>query len=144
MSNNNSQYRDILNPFAALIESGIEIRSELATAARDLTLAIDNLYSKRQTAKELKRIYEEMEAEVTAEVMFGTTATNDKARKAELDAALVKARRDGYLSRAWAQMNAAQADLEEAESAHEQAAKRFRATEAAADLTAAMLKAAMG
>ena len=133
---------DILNPFNQLIQSGVEIRDTLSTAVRDLELAIEAELVKRRTAKELTTICEEIEAEFTAEVFAGMTATNDKGRKAELDAALVKARRDGVLARPWAQMNAARYDLEEAEAAKEQAAKRFRATEAAAELTAAMLRAA--
>ena len=137
-----SNFPAILNPMEELINSGLEIRAELQKAAIDLELAIEGQFSKRQVAKELKRIYDEMEAEYTAETMFAANGKNAESRKAELEAALVKARRDGFLARAWAQMNAAAYDAAEAESAYEQCSKRFRATEAAADLTAALLRAA--
>ena len=38
--NSKQHFPDILNPFAALIESGIEIRSALADACRNLELAL--------------------------------------------------------------------------------------------------------
>ena len=52
------------------------------------------------------------------------------------------ARRDGTLANLWAQANAAAYDVEDAKVGLEQCAKSFRATEAAADLTAAILSAA--
>jgi len=63
--------------------------------------------------------------------------------KVIVPAELVKARQTGNLAKLWAMMNAAAYEAEDAKMALEQAAKRFRAVEAAADLTAAMLKAAV-
>jgi hypothetical protein len=51
-------------------------------------------------------------------------------------------RSTGTLAAAWARMNAASYEADDAKMALEQASKRFRATESAADLTAAMLRAA--
>ena len=140
---NSRHFSDILNPFADLIQSGVEIRTALADAATQIELALANEAEKRRTAKELKAMYEEAEAEFVAEATFAATGKNAETRKAELDAALVKARRDGKLARLWAQANAAQYDADDAKTALEQCAKRFRAVECAADLTAAMLRAAM-
>ena len=69
-----SNFPAILNPMEELINSGLEIRAELQKAAIDLELAIEGQFSKRQVAKELKRIYDEMEAEYTAETMFAASA----------------------------------------------------------------------
>ena len=138
-----NRYADILNPFSALIESGVEIRTALADAATQLELALANDAEKRRTAKELKSLYDEAEAEFVAETLFAATGKNTESRKAELDAALVKARREGKLARLWAQANAAAYDADDAKTGLDQCAKRFRAVECAADLTAAMLRAAM-
>jgi len=141
---NKQHFPDILNPFAALIQSGIEIRSALADACQQLELALENEAAKRRTARELRQMYDEAEAEFLAEATFNANGSNAEKRKAEVDAALVKARQSGKLARLWAQATAAAYDADDAKAALEQAAKRFRATEAAADLTAAMLRAAMG
>lgn len=135
-------YNNVLNPFAELIQSGIEIRNALAESVRDLELAIANEAQARRVAKELRQMYDEAEAEFVAEATFAADAKNAEGRKAQVDAALVKARRDGKLARLWAQANAAAYTHEDTKSALAQMEKRFRATEAAADLTAAMLRAA--
>ena len=132
-----------LNPFAELIQSGIEIRQALADACRNLELALENEAAKRRTSRELRQMYDEAEAEFLAEAVFAADARNAEGRKAQVDAALVKARRDGPLARLWAQANAAGYDAEDAKVGLEQCSKRFRATEAAAELTAAMLRAAV-
>ena len=137
-----SNFPAILNPMEELINSGLEIRNALADAAQNLELAIANEAAKRRTAKELRAMYEEAEAEFTVEATFGATGSNAEKRKAEVEVAVVKARRDGVLSRLYAQMNAAAYDHEDGKSALTQMEVRFRATEAAADLTAAMLRAA--
>lgn len=137
-----SMFPDVLNPYAALLTSAHEIRNALAEAAQQLELAIANEADKRRVAKELRSMYEEAEAEFVAETVISCDAKNAEGRKAQLDAALVKARRDGALARLWAAANAAGYEHEDAKSALEQMSKRFRATEAAADLTAAMLRAA--
>jgi hypothetical protein len=140
--NGNTQHTDILNPFKALIDSGIEIRNALADSVQQLNLAVENEAAKRRTAKEMRQMYEEAEAEFVAETLPTCDAKNAEGRKAQLDAALVAARTNGPLSRLWSQANAAAYDADDAKVGLEQTAKVYRATEAAAELTAAMLRAA--
>jgi hypothetical protein len=127
---------------AALIETAINIREALGSSVTQLGLAIENEAAKRRTAKELRQMYDEAEAEFVAEVLPTCDAKNAEGRKAQLDAALVAARRDGTLANLWAQANAAAYDAEDAKVGLEQCSKTYRATEAAAELTAAMLRAA--
>mgnify|MGYP000908910908 CR=1 FL=1 len=127
---------------APLIASAISIRDSLTEAVTQLNLALENESDKRRTAKELRQMYDEAEAEFTAETLPTCDAKNAEGRKAQLDAALVAARRDGPLTRLWAQATAAAYDAEDAKVGLEQCAKSFRGVEAAAELTAAMLRAA--
>ena len=127
---------------APLIAQAISIRDNLTTAVTQLNLALENESDARRTAKELRQAYDEAEAEFIAEAMPTCDAKNAEGRKAQLDAALVAARRDGTLARLWAQANAAAYDAEDAKVGLDQCAKSFRATEAAAELTTAILNAA--
>jgi hypothetical protein len=127
--------------FDSIIADAANLRGTLDAAADALVLAIEQDAAKRRTAREMAANYQDAEAEFTAETMPMLDGRNAEARKVQLDAALVAARRAGVLSRAWAQMNAAAYDADEAKTALEQAAKRFRATEAVAELTTAMLRA---
>ena len=141
-TNGKSTITDILNPFADLIASAIDIRNALHENVAQLNLAVENEATMRRTAKELRQTYEEAEAEFVAEVMPNLTGKNAEGRKAQLDAALVAARRDGTLAGKWTLANAAAYDAEDAKVGLEQCSKTYRATEAAAELTAAMLRAA--
>ena len=142
-----------VNPLTALIASADEIRSALLNAITNLELAIEADAAKRRTAKEAKETYDDAAAEWEADALLRdrTTVNGDgKATKPTVDvvkaivaAELVKARQAGPLAKPWALMNAAAYDADDARMALEQAAKRYRAVEAAADLTAAMLKAAV-
>ena len=127
---------------APLIATALSIRDSLTTAVTSLNLAMENEADKRRTAKELRQMYDEAEAEFIAETLPACDAKNAEGRKAQLDAALVAARRDGPLANLWAQANAAAYDAEDAKVGLDQCAKSFRATEAAADLTTAILNAA--
>lgn len=127
---------------APLIATAISIRDSLTTAVTQLNLALENESDKRRTAKELRISYEEAEAEFVAETLPNCDAKNAEGRKAQLDAALVAARRDGQLARLWAQATASAYDAEDAKVGLDQCAKSFRATEAAAELTTAILNAA--
>lgn len=137
----------------SLTKSANDIRDALLTAVENLELAIEAETAKRRIAKEAKDAYEAALAEWEAEAMTRDRATvngDGKAKgltvdqtKAVVAAELVKARQFGPLAKAWAMANATAYDAEDAKMALEQAAKRFRAVEAAADLTAAMLKAAV-
>ena len=127
---------------APLIATALSIRDSLTTAVTSLNLAMENEADKRRTAKELRQMYDEAEAEFVAETLPACDAKNAEGRKAQLDAALVAARRDGPLANLWAQANAAAYDAEDAKVGLDQCAKSFRGVEAAADLTAAILNAA--
>ena len=127
--------------FDALVNSAIDIRDALNGNVQQLNLAIEYEAAKRRTAKELKQAYDEAEAEFTAEAFTHITGGNAESRKAQLEAALVAARRDGTLAKSWAQANAAAYDAEDAKVGLDTCAKTFHATEAAANLTAAILNA---
>ena len=133
---------DILNPFATMIADAADIRDALREAVGNYELAVERETLARRTAKETRENYDAAEAEYVVEAMLMCDAKNAEGRKAQMDAALVAARRAGVLAQAWALANAAGYDAEDAKMALEQASKRFRATESAADLTAAMLRAA--
>lgn len=124
-----------------MIAAAVEIRDSLGAAVEQLNLALENEAAKRRTAKELRQMYDEAEAEFVAETLPACDAKNAEGRKAQMDAALVKARQTGPLARLWAQANAAAYDAEDAKVGLEQCSKTYRATEAAAELTAAMLRA---
>ena len=133
---------DILNPFAQMIADAADIRNALRESVANLELAIEAEATARRIAKEAKEAHENAEAEFTAEAMPTLDGKNGETRKAQLDAALVAARRAGVLAQTWARMNATKYAADDAAMALEQASERFRATESAADLTAAMLRAA--
>ena len=111
--------------FDALVNSAIDIRDALNGNVQQLNLAIEYEAAKRRTAKELRASYEEAEAEFVAEVMPNLTGKNAESRKAELDAALVAARRNGVLARTWALKLAADQNAEDAAMALKQAEVQF-------------------
>ena len=141
MNGTNSKNTTAVTAFDALVNSAIDIRDALNGNVQQLNLAIEYEASKRRTAKELKQAYDEAEAEFTAETLPTCDGKNAETRKAQLDAALVAARRDGPLAKPWAQANAATYDAEDAKVGLDTCAKTFHATEAAANLTAAILNA---
>ena len=141
MNGTNSKNTTAVTAFDALVNSGIDIRNALHEAVTQLNLAVENEATMRRTAKELRNTYEEAETEFVAETLPGCDAKNAEGRKAQLDAALVAARRDGALAAKWALANTAAYDAEDAKVGLEQCSKTYRATEAAAELTAAMLNA---
>ena len=142
MNGTNDTTPTIAQTLAPLIASGIDIRNALHENVMQLNLAVENEAAKRRTAKELRQSYEEAEAEFVAETLPGCDAKNAEGRKAQLDAALVAARRDGALADLWTLATAAAYDAEDAKVGLDQCAKSFRGVEAAADLTAAILNAA--
>ena len=142
MNGTNDTTPTVAQTLAPLIATAISIRDGLKTAVTQLNLAVENEAAKRRTAKELRQSYEEAEAEFVAETLPNCDAKNAEGRKAQLDAALVAARRDGALADLWTMATAAAYDAEDAKVGLEQCSKTYRATEAAAELTAAMLRAA--
>lgn len=140
-TNGNNTQTPATTAFDMLVNSAIQIRDALSSSVQQLNLAIEYEAAKRRTAKELRTTYEEAEAELIAETLPGCDAKNAEGRKAQLDAALVAARRDGALANAWTLANAAAYDAEDAKVGLETCAKSFHATEAAANLTSAILNA---
>lgn len=140
-TNGNGTHAPVVTAFDALVNSAIDIRDALNGAVQQLNLAIEYEAAKRRTAKELRNSYEEAEAEFVAETLPGCDAKNAEGRKAQLDAALVAARRDGALADLWTLSTAAAYDAEDAKVGLETCVKTYHATEAAANLTAAILNA---
>lgn len=137
---------------AALIETAINIREALGSSVTQLELAIENEAAKRRTAKEVREAYEADLAEWEAEAWNRDRSVvngDGKPKSPTVDqiktlvaSERVAAQRTGSLAKSLAMSNAAAYDHEDAKAALEQCAKRFRATEAASDLTAAILNAA--
>jgi hypothetical protein len=141
-----------INPLNELLNSAESIREALGEASDNLVLAIEHEAAKRRIAKETRENSDAIVAEWEAEAMNrDRSVINGDGKpksptvdqiKALVAAERVVAQRQGLLAKPLAMMNAAAYDHEDAKMALEQASKRFRATEAAADLTAAMLRAA--
>ena len=137
---------------AALIETAINIREALGSSVTQLELAIENEAAKRRTAKEAREAYEADLAEWEAEAWNRDRSVvngDGKPKSPTVDqiktlvaSERVAAQRTGPLAKSLAMSNAAAYDHEDAKAALEQCVKRFRATEAASDLTAAILNAA--
>jgi hypothetical protein len=137
---------------AALIETAINIREALGSSVTQLELAIENEAAKRRTAKEVREAYEADLAEWEAEAWNRDRSVvngDGKPKSPTVDqiktlvaSERVAAQRTGPLAKSLAMSNAAAYDHEDAKAALEQCVKRFRATEAASDLTAAILNAA--
>lgn len=137
---------------AALIETAINISEALGSSVTQLELAIENEAAKRRTAKEVREAYEADLAEWEAEAWNRDRSVvngDGKPKSPTVDqiktlvaSERVAAQRTGPLAKSLAMSNAAAYDHEDAKAALEQCVKRFRATEAASDLTAAILNAA--
>ena len=137
---------------AALIETAINIREALGSSVTQLELAIENEAAKRRTAKEVREAYEADLAEWEAEAWNRDRSVvngDGKPKSPTVDqiktlvaSERVAAQRTGSLAKSLAMSNAAAYDHEDAKAALEQCVKRFRATEAASDLTAAILSTA--
>jgi len=138
--------------FDALVNSAIDIRDALNGSVQQLNLAIENEATKRRTAKEVREAYEADLAEWEAEAWNRDRSVvngDGKPKSPTVDqiktlvaSERVAAQRTGPLAKSLAMSNAAAYDHEDAKAALEQCVKRFRATEAASDLTAAILNAA--
>jgi shikimate kinase len=123
----------------------MDIVGSLSEAVSNLELAIEQEHVTRRAAKEATGAYDDAETEWTYDQM--TAPTNGEritvdVRKAQIAAALVKARQSNGLARPYAAMNQAKYAAEDARMALDQAEKRYSATRAVAELTAAMLNAA--
>ncbi len=152
MNGTNDKTPTAAQALAPLIATALSIRDALYGSMTQLELAIESEATKRRTAKEARDTYEADLAEWEAEAWNRDRSVvngDGKAKsptvdqiKASVAAERVTAQRTGVLAKSLAMANAAAYDHEEAKAALEQCTKRFRATEAAADLTAAILNAA--
>lgn len=124
-----------------LVQEAMNISQVINRNETNLRMALEAEAQTRQAEKEARQAYEAAEAEVTFETMFNANGKNAETRKAEVEAALVAARRDGDLAGVWATLNAAIVEHEGAEMALEQMKVSFRAVSTAAELQAAMLRA---
>lgn len=108
--------------------------------AENACLAMEAASVAARKATELKRAYEQAEAEFLAEVMLTADGKNAEQRKAQVEAALMKARSAGALARPYAMMTSARYEADDTEMAREQMAIRFRASEVAGQMQAAAVR----
>lgn len=124
-----------------LIRDAETIRQALSDTARDLNLALERDAAARRVHAETKQSYGDAEAEIIFELVHSADGKNAEQRKAQVDIGLIRSRNDGALRSLWGRMVNAQYDAESAKVALEQMLRRYRAVEAAAELTTAMLHA---
>lgn len=129
-----------------MIDDGYAVRNALADDAQQLRLAREMRQMALQNYLKAKQDYADAEAEFVAEYTYTSedygAAKNEKQREVLRDAALVRARQAGYLATVWRVLNDAKVTFDNADMAFEQAADSFKASRAAAELTAAALRAA--
>ncbi len=131
---------DMKSELGAVIVDARNLNGALDDATQDLRMAIEADAKARRAMKEMRQAYEDAEAEVSAEVLFNATGKNGETRKAELDAALVAARRNGTLARVWAMKLAAEQEADDAAVALKQAEAQFSGVKHAADLVGNILR----
>ena len=123
-----------------LLHDADAIRTSLQSAVRDLELAMERDSLTRRAHTAAKQDYQDAEAEIQFELVHTSDGKNAEARKAQVDVGLIRARNEGALRNEWRRMNAAQVEAEDAKLALDQATRRYRAVEAVAELTTAMLR----
>ena len=131
---------DFKSELASVIVDARNLNGALDDATQDLRMAIEADAKARRALKEMRQVYDDAEAEVSAEVLFNATGKNGETRKAELDAALVAARRNGVLARPWAMKLAAEQEADDAAIALKQAETQFSGVKHAADLVGNILR----
>ena len=123
-----------------LLKDADSVRTQLTAAVRDLELAMERESITRRANVNAKQDYGDAEAEIQFELVHTVEGKNAEARKAQVDVGLIRARNEGALRKEWARMLAAQAEADDAKLALDQATRRYRAVEAVAELTTAMLR----
>jgi hypothetical protein len=131
---------DLKSELLSIVTDARNLNGAMDDATQDLRMAIEADAKARRAAKEMRQAYDDAEAEVSAEVLFNSTGKNKEARDAELDAALVKARRNGVLARTWALKLAADSQAEDAAMALKQAETQFSGVKHASDLIGNILR----
>lgn len=124
-----------------MVDDADSVKAQLFAAERDLALAMERELTSRQMYAGLKQSYQDAEAEIAFELQMNADGKNAEQRKAQVDIGLIRSRNDGALRSLWGRMVNAQYDAESAKVALEQMLRRYRAVEAAAELTTAMLHA---
>jgi hypothetical protein len=114
--------------------------NQLSSAVRDLELAMEREALTRRAFANAKQDYADSEAEIQFELVHTADGKNAEQRKAQVDVGLIRARNEGALRKEWARMLAAQTEADDAKLALDQATRRYRAVEAVAELTTAMLR----
>lgn len=122
-----------------LLKDAESVRNSLQSAVRDLELAMERDSIARRAYADAKLAYGDNEAEIQFELVHTSDGKNAEARKAQVDVGLIRARNDGALRNEWRRMNVAQTEADDAKLALDQATRRYRAIEAVAELTTAML-----
>jgi hypothetical protein len=121
------------------------IRGALAENARDYELAIEAESLAVQQHKIASQNYDDAEAEFLS-ILYADGRIDGKTaeiRKAQADAALVSERHSGHLHLLWRMLLDAENAMVNAKMTREQFGIRYGATKHAADLTAAILLAAV-
>jgi hypothetical protein len=133
------------NPYAKNIENAENLQVSLHNIATDFESVIERKHVAVQAYTAAQRAYEDQEAEF----LFSISMTdpyqkgkNAETRKMIQDLALIKARNAGPLRMAWGALNQATNVKESADLAFVQAEAKFKAVRVAAELQAAMLRAA--
>lgn len=122
-----------------LLRDAESVRTQLSSAVRDLELAMERESIARRAYSDAKQNYNDAEAEIQFELVHTSDGKNAESRKAQVDVGLIRARNEGALRKEWQRMNVAQTEADDAKLALDQATRRYRAIEAVAELTTAML-----
>lgn len=137
---------DTRNPYSETIRNAENLQASLHNICTDFELAIEQRQLAIQAYTTAKQAYEEQEAEFLFELSMTDEyqkGKNAEIRKLVQDMALIKARNNiGPLRMAWEVLNQATNVRDNAELAYSQMDARFKAVRVAAELQAAMLRAA--
>lgn len=136
---------DTRNPYAETIRNAENLQASLHNICSDFELAIEQRQLAIQAYTTAQRAYEEQEAEFLFELSLTDeykAGKNAETRKLIQDLALIKARTGGPLRMAWGALNQATNVKENADLAFMQMEAKFKAVRVAAELQAAMLRAA--
>ena len=139
---------DTRNPYAETIRNAENLQVSLHNICTDFELSIEQRQLAIQAYTTAQRAYQEQESEFLFElsvdpnsILAGVAKTSKQYEWAK-DSALIKARNNGPLRMAWGALNQATKVRDNAELAYSQMDARFKAVRVAAELQAAMLRAA--
>lgn len=133
------------NPYEETIRNAENLQISLHNIATDFENAIERKHVAVQAYTTAQRAYEDQEVEFLFELSMTDEyqkGKNAETRKMIQDLALIKARNTGPLRQAWAALNQATNVKESADLAFVQMEAKFKAVRVAAELQAAMLRAA--